>query len=38
MNIPIANPKPNAWLWAVAFFVVTYIVTGLLWLPILQSG
>ena len=24
--------------WVVAFFVVTYAVTGLLWLPILQSG
>jgi CAAX protease family protein len=30
--------KPQAWRWAVAFFVVTYLVTGLLWLPILQSG
>ncbi len=38
MNISIANPKSNAWLWAVAFFVVTYVVTGWLWLPILQSG
>lgn len=24
--------------WVVAFFVVTYLVTGLLWLPILSSG
>jgi len=26
------------WRWAVAFFVVTYLVTALLWLPILRSG
>src|ERR1041385_2596456 len=30
--------KAQGWRWAVAFFVVTYIVTALLWLPILRSG
>lgn len=24
--------------WVIAFFVITYVVTGLLWLPILRSG
>src|SRR6266571_1184441 len=28
----------HGWRWAVAFFVVTYLVTALLWLPILRSG
>ena len=30
--------KAHRWRWAVAFFVVTYLVTALLWLPILRSG
>ena len=30
--------KTHRWRWAVAFFVVTYLVTALLWLPILRSG
>ncbi len=38
MITPVANPKPTAWRWAIAFFVVTYVVTIWLWLPILQSG
>lgn len=28
----------NGWQWAVAFFIATYLVTALLWLPILRSG
>lgn len=28
----------QGWRWAVAFFVFTYLVTGLLWLPIIRSG
>jgi uncharacterized protein len=30
--------KRQGWRWAVAFFIATYLVTGLLWLPILRSG
>src|ERR1700694_3597121 len=33
-----ASAKTHGWRWAVAFFVVTYLVTALLWLPILRSG
>jgi len=36
--MPGDAPEAHGWRWAVAFFVVTYIVTALLWLPILGSG
>ncbi len=38
MGIQASVGKPRGWRWAVAFFIVTYLVTGLLWLPILRSG
>jgi membrane protease YdiL (CAAX protease family) len=30
--------RARRWRWAVAFFAVTYLVTALLWLPVLRSG
>src|SRR5690348_2203215 len=36
-----AAPEPrmaDRWRWAIAFFIVTYLVTALLWWPILRSG
>lgn len=38
MNTPADRPKANGWQWGMAFFVVTYLATALLWLPILRSG
>ena len=38
VGIPEAAPKDRDWRWAAAFFVVTYLVTALLWLPVLRSG
>ena len=38
MGIPGAAPKDRDWRWAAAFFVVTYVVTALLWLPVLRAG
>jgi membrane protease YdiL (CAAX protease family) len=38
MKAPIVHGKADAWKWAVAFFVATYVVTAALWLPILRSG
>jgi CAAX protease family protein len=38
MNAPPDGPGAKGWQWGVAFFVVTYLVTALLWLPILRSG
>ncbi len=38
MAAPVTHGRANAWMWATAFFVVTYVVTALLWLPILRSG
>lgn len=38
MAAPVVRGQADGWRWAVAFFVVTYVVTALLWLPILRSG
>jgi uncharacterized protein len=38
MDAPVTLGRADAWKWAVTFFVVTYVVTALLWLPILRSG
>ncbi len=38
MKSPLVHGTAKSWRWAVAFFLVTYIVTALIWLPILQSG
>jgi hypothetical protein len=38
MDAEITPRKAGTWRWAVLFFIVTYLVTGLLWLPILRSG
>jgi uncharacterized protein len=38
MKPPEASRKVASAKWVIAFFVVTYTVTGLLWLPILTSG
>jgi len=32
------SAQPGRWRWAVAFFIVVYLVTALLWLPVLRSG
>jgi membrane protease YdiL (CAAX protease family) len=38
MNAPTDRGASGAWRWAVAFFVVTYVVTAGLWIPIWRSG
>jgi uncharacterized protein len=38
MDAGMEARKAGTWRWAVLFFVVTYLVTGLLWIPILRSG
>ncbi len=38
MKTVVESSRPHEWRWGVAFFVVTYLVTALVWIPILQSG
>ncbi len=38
MNTPTDRGTVDRWPWAVAFFVLTYLFTALLWWPILRSG
>jgi hypothetical protein len=37
-DVSSVQSESNRWGWAVTFFVVTYLVTAVLWLPVLLSG